>query len=124
MSDFTVWMITIVYPLLAMFFFLRGVIRVLRYRRVHRDKTLLSSAIVNFSEFVTISVATSITGISPAASPAALLPWLRFCWAIVLVAVAVSTVQEWRAWREVEHTRKAIARGAQQALSDQVDELV
>ena len=114
MAEFTLHLITIVYPLLAMFLFLRGVIRILRYRRVHRDKTLLSSAIVNFSEFVTISVATSITGLAPAASPANMLPWLRICWTFVLVAVAISTLQEWRMWREVEHMRKRIAKGAEQ----------
>jgi len=114
MTDFSIWLITIVYPMLAVFFFLRGVIRILRYRRVHQDKTLLTAALLNFSEFITLSVASSITGIAPAASPAAFLPLLRFCWAIVLVAVIISTVQEWRMWREVEHMRKRIAKGAEQ----------
>ena len=113
MADFTVWLITVVYPMLAVFFFLRGVIRILRYRRVHHDKTLLSGAFLNFSEFITMSVASSITGIAPAASPANMLPWLRFCWSIVLVATIISTLQEWQNWREVEHMRKKIANGAE-----------
>lgn len=118
MTDYTVWLITIVYPMLAVFFFLRGVIRILRYRRVHQDKTLLTGAFLNFSEFVTLSIASSITGIAPAASPAAWLPVLRFCWAVVLVAAIVSTLQEWRMWREVEKMRKMIALDAEKINSE------
>lgn len=114
MADFTVWLITIVYPTLSVFFFLRGVIRILRYRRVHQDKTLLSGAMVNFTEFVAFSVASLITGVSPLMSFNTVLPWARVCWVFVMIAVVISTLQEWQDWHVFEHMRKKIAKGAEQ----------
>lgn len=120
MAELTSWIITIVYPMLSVFFFLRGVIRILRYRRVHHDKTLLSGAVVNFTEFVAFSVASLITGVSPLMSFDTVLPWARVCWVFVMVAVVISTIQEWRLWREVEHMRKQIAQGAKEVSEVQI----